>query len=229
MTALKKVLIVNPNDKVVKMFKRHAWEIVDNILDADLVQLTGGADISPSLYGHEEHYKTKPNVARDRLEAAAVRYAIAMEIPVAGICRGAQLINAVCGGTLFQDADGHRGTHTAWDVNTEKEYVVTSRHHQLMDPSLDSEIVMVANESKRRLRGNIHGSVKFTDVHRDIRNFYPHRFTKLEYQKRALDIEACYYPKENAFCFQPHPEYKEAKALAALYMFYLDQYLTTKK
>ena len=48
---------------------------------------------------------------RDAFEIALVRAAIARELPVLGICRGMQLINVACGGTLFQHLPERFGHH----------------------------------------------------------------------------------------------------------------------
>ena len=72
---------------------------------------TGGQDVSPSLYGEEpipacgEAYPPK-----DRLEAGLFRLAYGADKPIFGICRGIQLINAVLGGSLWQDIPHHKMT-----------------------------------------------------------------------------------------------------------------------
>ena len=72
--------------------------------------LCGGVDVDPRFYGAEidpaltRH--TEP--ARDEMEIALVRAAVAMDMPLLGICRGMQLINVSFGGTLLQDVLGHR-------------------------------------------------------------------------------------------------------------------------
>lgn len=65
---------------------------------------TGGHDVDPALYGAEKSDKCGlPNHDRDVLEKRVFDYALAKDKPVFGICRGIQLINALCGGTLYQD------------------------------------------------------------------------------------------------------------------------------
>ncbi|GAB5521468.1 MAG: gamma-glutamyl-gamma-aminobutyrate hydrolase family protein [Rhodothermales bacterium] len=48
--------------------------------------------------------------AKDELEFALFEAAQAMGLPVLGICRGAQLMNVSCGGTLYTDVHKHYGT-----------------------------------------------------------------------------------------------------------------------
>lgn len=67
------------------------------------VMLAGGGDVDPARYAAERHpavYGVDP--ARDELELAVVRAALARGLPVLAICRGLQLVNVACGGTLWQ-------------------------------------------------------------------------------------------------------------------------------
>mgnify|MGYP001035878304 CR=1 FL=1 len=56
--------------------------------------------------------------ARDALETALLRAALARGLPVLGICRGAQLLNVCCGGSLYQDLTAFYvetpQVHTVW-------------------------------------------------------------------------------------------------------------------
>jgi putative glutamine amidotransferase len=84
----------------------------DELLERlDGLILAGGADIDPSSYGEPRDPHTIDTVpARDRFEIALARAAIARDLPLLGICRGMQLINVACGGTLIQhlpDRYGH--------------------------------------------------------------------------------------------------------------------------
>ncbi|HEV7584138.1 MAG TPA: gamma-glutamyl-gamma-aminobutyrate hydrolase family protein, partial [Solirubrobacteraceae bacterium] len=83
----------------------------DQLLELiDGLMLAGGADIDPSSYGREQHPQTVDTVPeRDVFEIALARAAIARDMPVLGICRGMQLINVACGGTLVQHLPEHLG------------------------------------------------------------------------------------------------------------------------
>lgn len=75
----------------------------------DGILLTGGHDVSPELYGQERLPvcgATSPQ--RDRMEVGILKRAMEAEKPVLGICRGIQLINAMLGGTLWQDLPSQR-------------------------------------------------------------------------------------------------------------------------
>jgi putative glutamine amidotransferase len=87
----------------------------DDLLDLlDGLLLAGGSDIDPASYGAEprpETTGTRPE--RDRFELALARGAIERGMPVLGVCRGMQLLNVACGGTLDQhigNLDVHRHT-----------------------------------------------------------------------------------------------------------------------
>lgn len=70
----------------------------------DGLVLTGGVDVSPSLYGEEPHPTVdRTSLERDEFESELLREALRREVPVLGICRGCQMLNLARGGTLVQD------------------------------------------------------------------------------------------------------------------------------
>lgn len=80
-------------------------EDVDEILSRfDGFLFTGGHDVDPNLYGQEKTGlcgELAPG--RDAMEPKLLLRALEENKPVFGICRGLQLMNAVLGGTLYQD------------------------------------------------------------------------------------------------------------------------------
>jgi putative glutamine amidotransferase len=74
----------------------------------DGLVLSGGGDIDPLLYG-ETPDPSVYGVRRDRdsFEAALIRQASALRLPILAICRGMQLINIVRGGSLLQQVANH--------------------------------------------------------------------------------------------------------------------------
>jgi putative glutamine amidotransferase len=127
-------------------------ETLDNL--SGLV-LTGGTDLDPALYGQARLPETdQPDGERDERETRLLRDALARDIPVLAICRGMQLLNVFCGGTLAQHIEDHRSpgvsnAHSVWiapesllaSVMGPGAYEVNSRHHQavaLLAPGLSA-------------------------------------------------------------------------------------------
>ncbi|HWQ37611.1 MAG TPA: gamma-glutamyl-gamma-aminobutyrate hydrolase family protein [Burkholderiales bacterium] len=91
------------------------WQAVLGEVDAFI--LTGGGDVDPDRYGgrrHETNYGVDSE--RDALELAVARSIIDTGLPTLGICRGAQILNIVQGGTLIEhipEEVGERVLHRA--------------------------------------------------------------------------------------------------------------------
>ncbi|MGH7409333.1 MAG: gamma-glutamyl-gamma-aminobutyrate hydrolase family protein, partial [Candidatus Methylomirabilales bacterium] len=78
--------------------------VADLVGTLDGLLLTGGEDVHPSFYGEAVQEKCGPiDETRDRFEIGLTRAALARELPVLAICRGMQVLNVACGGTLHQD------------------------------------------------------------------------------------------------------------------------------
>ncbi len=69
----------------------------------DGVVISGGDDIHPSIYQAEAQPKAVYDPDRDALEREFIGYALERDLPILGICRGYQLLNAHCGGDLHTD------------------------------------------------------------------------------------------------------------------------------
>jgi len=90
----------------------------NRILDGlDGLIICGGKDVNPARYGQTAHPTTdEPRLDRDALEDALLSAALERDLPFLGICRGAQILNVVRGGTLIQhlpDVIGDDGTRKA--------------------------------------------------------------------------------------------------------------------
>jgi putative glutamine amidotransferase len=70
----------------------------------DGLMLTGGDDVAPTRYGEPVHPAVvEAEPGRDAFELALILDARARNLPIFGICRGLQVLNVACGGTLVQD------------------------------------------------------------------------------------------------------------------------------
>jgi putative glutamine amidotransferase len=69
------------------------------------ILLSGGSDISPSVYGETAIDAVgETNALLDAMELGICKEILGKsELPVLGICRGLQIINIAFGGTLYQD------------------------------------------------------------------------------------------------------------------------------
>lgn len=66
--------------------------------------LTGGDDPAPHLYGEEPLQGLgEIEYERDLAELEVIKLAMELKKPMLGICRGMQIMNVACGGTLVQD------------------------------------------------------------------------------------------------------------------------------
>jgi len=68
--------------------------------------LVEGEDIEPKHFKATPanfKYLQKTHALKDQIEMALLRHALRRKLPILGICRGSQLLNVVCGGTLYGD------------------------------------------------------------------------------------------------------------------------------
>ena len=139
---------------------RRATEDPAELLDhLDALVLGGGSDIDPESHGAQAHPETVgTNPDRDRFEIALARGALERGIPLLGVCRGMQILNVACGGTLDQhlpDRLGHErhrpelGSWAEHEVRIDPdslaaraagtvELTVKSHHHQGVDAIPDA-------------------------------------------------------------------------------------------
>jgi gamma-glutamyl-gamma-aminobutyrate hydrolase PuuD len=76
------------------------WEEMAGLL------LVEGEDIEPRRYrARKENFENleKTHPRKDEIEIRLIRRALRLGLPILGICRGSQLVNVVCGGTLYGD------------------------------------------------------------------------------------------------------------------------------
>jgi gamma-glutamyl-gamma-aminobutyrate hydrolase PuuD len=130
----------------------------------DGIVIAGGGDINPAIYGAAKHPKTGVSTPdRDAWELAVAEAALRLDTPLLGICRGMQMLNIACGGTLHQhvpDLVGHeahsgpvdgllrhkvrvtRGTSVESILPGGEYFDVPTHHHQAVDKIGDGLIAV---------------------------------------------------------------------------------------
>lgn len=184
---MKKVFIVGGGYDYAIMFDQLGYAPASSLEKADLVCFTGGADVSPGIYGDAAHPQTGNDPFRDQKEAHVFAECSFLGIPMVGICRGGQFLNVMSGGRMYQHVTAHCGNHTITDLRTGEELLVSSTHHQMIMPAPDALLVATAGILS-------------------IREWYD----GVNHMKDVSDvgIEVVYYEEFKALCFQPHPEFK---------------------
>jgi len=190
---MRSVYVVGGDHGVTSMFSSRGWSIADDYDEsvADLVCFTGGLDITPLLYGEFPIAETRCDLVRDKKEIRILKR-LPDRLPKVGICRGAQLLNVLSGGGMYQHVNGHaiKGKHDVLDMMTGETIWCTSTHHQMMIPGDSCDLIGVAAEAS--LKVTDHGSITIPEATRKNNND---------------DTEVCFYKWNNSLCYQPHPEY----------------------
>jgi putative glutamine amidotransferase len=135
----------------VRVLDRAVDRPEDVVRSVDGVLLPGGGDVLPSIYGEAAHPTySAAEPGRDDYELELARRALAADLPLLAICRGIQVLNVACGGSLIQDIPEEVG---ATVNHTHRETPVTIAHEvwiaegslldRLMHETLDDDSCLV--------------------------------------------------------------------------------------
>ncbi|MBR2669886.1 MAG: gamma-glutamyl-gamma-aminobutyrate hydrolase family protein [Solobacterium sp.] len=127
----------------------------DNLMElldrCDGLLVSGGHDMDPSRYGEKNTYTGSFCTKRDEQDLFVTRYALERDKSLLAICRGIQVLNVACGGTLYQDlqkagyqnhSGGDRPRNEGWhevllesgslpaEIYGKQRIMVNSYHHQ---------------------------------------------------------------------------------------------------
>ena len=109
-------------DENVIILDAYTIKNTDRILAlADGIILTGGEDINPLQYNDTINFAVcgDINYERDTLERKLFDFAFKNKLPLIGVCRGMQMMNVACGGTLYGDIPTEIGTEVIHRNNGE--------------------------------------------------------------------------------------------------------------
>jgi hypothetical protein len=185
------------------LFNRGQQITADHIYEGvvDCLVIWGGADISPTIYNEPVGPRTGASEFlshRDQVEVNACQAAIAMGIPIIGICRGAQLLCALAGGKLVQDVSGHcNGDHLMHTMDG-RSISTSSVHHQMMYP-WDIQHQLIAWSARSRSKDYI--GVDPTKM------VVPLKLDDGEH----VEPEIVYFPTIRGLAIQGHPEFMNVR------------------
>lgn len=156
--------------------------------------LVEGEDIEPTRFkSNRANYKflEKTHPLKDEIEIQLIRLALRRRLPILGICRGSQLLNVVCGGTLYGDVQKEKKSPLK---HIDYEHYDTHRHPIFIADGTPLESWYGRN------------TLPVTSYHHQgIRNLAP-RFRPMAHAEDGL-IEAYYDPKADFVVgLQFHPE-----------------------
>lgn len=168
--------------------------------DVAALVLWGGEDIATGIYGQKasEFTDSQEELSkRDIIELSLANAAIKKDIPIIGVCRGAQLMCARSGGTIIQHVDHHAGFSHPVKTFDGETFMTNSVHHQMMNPfqpqvGVDKvEYEMLAWSSKPL------SQLYIGEEGKHIPNI-------------PKEPEIVWFPSTKSLCIQGHPEYMTA-------------------
>ena len=153
-----------------------------------------GEDVEPVRYKAtpaNHRYVEQIHPLKDEIEIRLIRTALRKKLPIFGICRGSQLLNVVCGGTLFGDVPREKKSRLK---HIDYDNYDPHRHH----------IDIVPETPLHEWYGRTELSVN-SYHHQGVRDL-AHQFTPMAFAEDGL-IEGYYDPKrEFVVGLQFHPE-----------------------
>jgi len=169
--------------------------------DVSAVVFGGGTDIDSNIYdelpGNQNQY---PDTRRDKLEQLVFDWALRHNVPMIGVCRGAQLLTALNGGKLIQHVTGHAGGNHECITSDGEIILMNSCHHQMMFPWISRK------DFKILAKTNVKRSMQYLGS--GANDFFkeknlPDIFVRTEF----VEPEVVWWPDSKAFCVQGHPEW----------------------
>lgn len=185
-------------DEVMAVYGPNEVEVAARFVEKPVLIIWGGQDISPTIYNQKPNKHTDASERigeRDRLEIALALKCMEMGIPIIGICRGAQLMCALSGGSLVQHVTRHAGPSHAIITNEGEKYKCPSVHHQMMHP-------WPLEEGK--------DFEKLAWMETPISEYYlgePDDNGKEKQLVIPYEPEVLYFYGTKSLCIQSHPEY----------------------
>lgn len=171
-------------------YKTSLYDVDSIVRDYSLIVFTGGPDVDPASYGENPHPETHCSTERDLLEREIYKEAFRNNIPMVGICRGAQFLCVMNGDKLVQHVTGHSYGYHDIITKTGDTIKVLGDHHQMMLPE-KGEIVAFSHGLSDRYRNGDDKEISMP----------------LVWPGGAKEPEAVWYANSRCLCIQWHPEW----------------------
>ncbi|XP_004288045.1 PREDICTED: uncharacterized protein LOC101297581 [Fragaria vesca subsp. vesca] len=173
------------------------------------VMLCEGEDIDPSLYqsgGDDDVSKeeleeirrlhvsdTAIDKEKDSIELRLAKLCLERNIPYLGICRGSQVLNVACGGTLYQDIETELGKHSKVDGSKVQHinYDDYDGHRHEVEVVEDTPLHHWFKEEELNERGKL--EIRVNSYHHQGVKRLAHRFVPMAFARDGL-VEAFYDP-----------------------------------
>jgi gamma-glutamyl-gamma-aminobutyrate hydrolase PuuD len=205
------ILVVNDYDGLYGRFWSHLAGTITTDIEIlfkeperiRLVCFTGGEDVSPGIYGHQ-NLQSHCSRRRDEEEVLIFQQAQKHKIPMTGICRGSQFLNVMCGGTMVQHLKRNHGggLHECQTIDG-KTFKVTSSHHQMSVPGEGGEVLAWADQRVGVEDCVYDGELPDSILEKDAETI------KEDGEPLVRVTEALYYPEYKVFAVQHHPEWQK--------------------
>ncbi len=126
----------------------------DQVLDrVDGLVITGGGDLDPATYGHENTASIRIEAGADARDIALVRGARQRRMPVLGICRGLQVINVAFGGALGQHVlGGDDPSHP----NQSEDATIRAEHRHIVEFEPGCRLAAIYGAGERKVNSLHH-------------------------------------------------------------------------
>jgi len=156
--------------------------------------LVEGEDVEPKRYDAVPanfQYLEKTHPLKDEIETRLARHALRSQLPILGICRGAQILNVVCGGSLYGD------------VQKEKRSRLKHIDYRRYDSYRHTVTIVPGTPLERWYRRN---ELRVNSYHHQGIRTLARRFRAMAHAEDGL-VEAYYDPDRNFLVgLQFHPE-----------------------
>lgn len=174
-----------------------------------VVLFTGGEDVNPVVYSENKHPLTLTNDKRDDLETKFYNFFTNNNNTLKlGICRGAQLLTVLAGGSLIQHVTNHNTDHEIYinnkhlNRNRRDIIMVNSSHHQMMYPfNISNNNYEIIGYSKVFLSDKYESASPIFNVNKIV---------ETDLHPKFIEPEIVYYKQANSLAIQGHPEWSNA-------------------